>query len=40
MWMKENASIAWLMNTVAFFKAMKELRERYLKEGKDDGQNT
>ena len=28
------------MAAIAFFKAMKELRERYLKEGKDDGQNT
>ena len=28
------------MSAVTFFKAMKELRERYLKEGKDDGQNT
>ena len=28
------------MSMVNFFKAMKELRERYLKEGKDDGQNT
>ena len=28
------------MAAISFFKAMKELRERYLKEGKDDGQNT
>ena len=28
------------MAAIAFFKAMKELRERYLKEGKDDGQDT
>lgn len=28
------------MAAIAFFKAIKELRERYLKEGKDDGQDT